>query len=180
MRGSIGSRAFPTSMFLRVFGNLDSAFRSERAIIGAGPARVKPPSRAMIEAFSERNVEMGGADDSRGGTGLVMGSREPVVIRQQAARLSDQRIACTLVLDRVLSPEETARFYRQPASGRPGPLDFFVEGRVVRFDCDREDEAKWRLAFEIFFVKSFRSSRPQGSRESGTRSRAGFRKLHLG
>ena len=121
---------------------------------------------------------MGGADDLREGTGPVVGSGSPAVIRQQTARLSDQRIACTLVLDRALSPEETARFYRQPASGRPGPLDFFVEGRVVRFDCEREDEARWRLAFEIFFVKSFRDSRPHGTRD--TRARAGFRKLHLG
>jgi hypothetical protein len=80
----------------------------------------------------------------------------------------------------MLSPEETARFYRQVYDGRPAPLDFFVEGRVVRYECDRDDEARWRLAFEIYFVKTFRDAPSHSSRESGTRAQAGFRKLHLG
>ena len=62
----------------------------------------------------------------------------------------------------------------------PGPRDFVFEGRVVRYDCMPEEEAKWRLAFEIFFVKAFRSVNRETFSDSGIRKRAGLRKLHLG
>jgi hypothetical protein len=106
-----------------------------------------------------------------------------VVVRQKTGRLSDERVACTLVLDREFTPDEISRFYRQPCHERPGPLEFFMEGRVVRYECDRQDEARWRLAFEILLVKAFRESAPArstGDRTTGIRARAGFRKLHLG
>ena|SRR5450755_3817226 len=123
---------------------------------------------------------MGGTGDSQPATGSIAGSGRPAVVRQKTARQSDRRVACSLVLDRMLSPEETARFYRQVGDGCPAPLDFVVEGRVVRYECERDDEARWRLAFEIYFVKTFRDAPSHPPRESGTRARAGFRKLHLG
>jgi hypothetical protein len=65
--------------------------------------------------------------------------------------------SCAIILARELSREEIARFYLVESSGRPAAMDFEVAGRVVAWECRREDEARWRLALEIFLVKSFRS-----------------------
>jgi hypothetical protein len=106
------------------------------------------------------------------------------VIREKASRLTHGRIACALVLNRDLSPEELTRFLAIPADDEPLPERFAFEERVVRYECDQSDEAKWRLAFEIFLAKTFAppvTPPPAPERRTGqTRSRVGLRKLHLG
>lgn len=99
-------------------------------------------------------------------------------MREKITRLTESRVSCALVLDREFSSEELTRFYRLPDTGRPTSLDFFIEGRVARYECDREDEAKWRLAFEIFLVKACRPPDPEKPRD--LRERFGFRRLHVG
>lgn len=86
----------------------------------------------------------------------------------------------TLVLDRDLETDELAKFYRVPAEGTPGPADFLIEGRVVRYECESDDAAKWRLALEVYLAKALRDLPPAPRWNSGVRERAGLRKLHLG
>jgi hypothetical protein len=51
----------------------------------------------------------------------------------------------------------------------------------VRYECEAAEEPKWRLAFEIFLVKTGRTaSTPTPRPSTGIRNRAGLRKLHLG
>jgi hypothetical protein len=122
----------------------------------------------------------GGVDSPSTVSGAAGNVSHPAVVRQKTARLTQGRVAITLVFDRDLSAEEMGRFYRQTASDRPAPLDYFIEGRLARYECEPEDEAKWRLAFEIYFVKAFREPNPEKPRDTGIRARAGLRKLHLG
>ena len=132
----------------------------------------------------------GGEDQEVTGNTVADSAPAPAVVRSKETRLTGGRVIATLVFDRPLTNDELARFYRQPANGRPVPLDFFIEGKSARYECDPAEEPKWRLAFEIYFVKAFRvdgsKSRPtnpsgtKSSRETGIRNRAGFRKLHLG
>jgi hypothetical protein len=68
------------------------------------------------------------------------------------------RVSCALIFDREFSREEIARFYFVPSDQRPAAMDFDVAGRVIAWECRREDEARWRLALEIFLVKSFRAA----------------------
>jgi hypothetical protein len=88
------------------------------------------------------------------------------------------------VFDREFTPEEMRQFYLLPTSDDPNPLAFTFEGRVVRYICPEADEPKWRLALEIYLVKTFRQTaevakpHPPGTRD--TRTRLGLRKLHLG
>jgi hypothetical protein len=37
---------------------------------------------------------------------------------------------------------------------------------VIAWECRREDESRWRLALEIFLVKSFRDEGAEKSRRS--------------
>jgi len=124
-----------------------------------------------------------GEDNSGGTPGVPAGA--PAVVRTRETRLTGGRIVASLVFDRALTPDELARFYRQPANGQPVPLDFFIEGKTARYECDPIDEPKWRLAFEIYLVKAFRVDPAKGrpsktGRDTGIRNRAGLRKLHLG
>ena len=105
------------------------------------------------------------------------------VLREKTSRLTHGRIACALVLNRDLTENELSRFLALPADEEPLPSRFAFEERVVRYECDQTDEAKWRLAFEIFLAKTFAPApvtapppRPTGQ----TRTRVGLRKLHLG
>jgi hypothetical protein len=108
--------------------------------------------------------------------------RPPEVIREKVNRLTGGRLACVLILDREPTGEEISRFFRLPADDRPVPTDFQVSGRVVTYECADADEAKWRLAAEIFLVKCHRdpaTTKPlTGARD--TRSRFGLRPLHRG
>jgi hypothetical protein len=106
------------------------------------------------------------------------------VQRQKNDRLAGGKLSCAVVFDREFTPEEMRRFYLLPSSDEPNPLAFTFEGRVVRFICPEQDEPKWRLALEIYLVKTFRQTaavaKPQASGARDTRSRLGLRKLHLG
>jgi hypothetical protein len=106
------------------------------------------------------------------------------VVRERSSRLTQGRVACALILDRDLTGEEIERFRGLHADEEPRPERFTLEERVVRYECDSADEPKWRLAFEIFLAKTFRTTPvpPAGPPRptADTRSRAGLRKLHLG
>jgi hypothetical protein len=118
-----------------------------------------------------------------GGPGLrdrVSEQKPPRVVREKTSRLSEGRVACALVLDRELGPEEMAAFYRVAASEEPRPQRFSFDERVVRYECDRVDEPRWRLAFEIFLARALREPPRQTRRDSGVRARVGLRRLYLG
>lgn len=162
---------------------MDARLFGGRRIIEARRGGVKQgsPGRDMLSLLL---LHMAGGEDTRG-VPAAAASTAPAVVRQKETRLTGGRVVCTLIFDRPLSSEELTRFYRQPANGRPIPLDFLIEGRNARFECEPAEEAKWRLAFEIYFVKAFRVESPRSgaerpSRATGIRTRAGLRKLHLG
>ncbi len=106
------------------------------------------------------------------------------MVRERVSRLTGSRLATAIVFDRDFEANERDGFYRLSASDAPVPEDFVIEGRVIRYECEAEEAAKWRLALEIYLVKAFRGSPPAPTsaprRETGARARAGFRKLHLG
>ena len=85
--------------------------------------------------------------------------RPPDVVRERADGLGAGRVSCAIIFDRELSREEISRFYLVEHAGRPAPMDFDVAGRVISWECRREDEVGWRLALEIFLVKSFRAEK---------------------
>ncbi len=87
------------------------------------------------------------------------------------------RLICALVFDREFSAEEVSRFYAVASDPPPSPADFEVEGRVIRYDCPEEDEARWRLAAEIFLVKSFRAAPRRLPLDADVRRRFGLRPL---
>jgi hypothetical protein len=107
-----------------------------------------------------------------------MGTHAPEVVREKVSRLTGGSLACVLILDREFSNEELSRFYSLKADARPTPFDFTVSGRVLSYECAESDEAKWRLAAEIFLVKSFRAAAPSRSGREDTRQRFGLRPLH--
>jgi len=115
---------------------------------------------------------------------MTTAARPLEVQRQKNDRLGGGKLSCAVVFDREFTAEEMRRFYLLPTSDEPNPLAFTFEGRVVRFICPQEDEPKWRLALEIYMVKTFRQTseatktHPSGPRD--TRSKLGLRKLHLG
>ena len=106
------------------------------------------------------------------------------VQRQKNDRLGGGNVSCAIVFDREFTGEEMRRFYLLTSEDDPKPLAFTFDGRVVRYVCPEEDEPKWRLALEIYVVKTFRQTtevpktHPAGHRD--TRTRMGMRKLHLG
>ena len=112
--------------------------------------------------------------------------RTPQAIRERTSRLTGGRLSCAVVFDRDFSPEAVERFHRLPSEGEPVPSRFSFDGRVVRYDCAEEEEALWRLALEIFLVKTFRDLPPSEPGRSARRTdgeirtRMGLRKLHLG
>lgn len=83
--------------------------------------------------------------------------RPPEVVRERVDSLPGGRVSGAVVFDRELSREEIARFYLVEAGARPYPMDFDVAGRVVSWECRRDEADRWRLELEIFLVKSFRS-----------------------
>jgi hypothetical protein len=113
-----------------------------------------------------------------------MSSARPLEVqRQKSDRLAGGKVACAIVFDREFTEEEKRRFFLIPAEEPPEPLDFSFDGRVVRFVAPEEDEPRWRLALEIFLVKTFRQTtevpKPPGGKRD-TRTKLGLRKLHMG
>ncbi len=105
----------------------------------------------------------------------------PGVVRERTSRLTGSRVSTAIVFDRDFEASERDSFYRLAGDETPLPEDFEIEGRVVRYECEAEDAEKWRLALEIYLVKTFREHPPTPPRRAtGIRNRAGFRKLHLG
>jgi len=95
--------------------------------------------------------------------------RPPEVVRERADLLAGGRTSCALILDRELSRDEIARFYLVEATARPYPMDFDMAGRVIAWECRRDEAERWRLALEIFLVKSFRGETPDRAVRSGSR-----------
>ena len=83
----------------------------------------------------------------------------PEVVRERSDRLAGGLVSCAVIFDRELTRDEIAAFYMVESSARPAPMDFELAGRVIAWECRREDETRWRLALEIFLVKSFRGDR---------------------
>jgi hypothetical protein len=82
----------------------------------------------------------------------------PEIVREKSSRLTGGRLSCTLILERELTADEIRRFYAVLSDDSPRATDFQLEGRLLRYDCTADDEAKWRLAAQIFLVKSFRAA----------------------
>ena len=100
--------------------------------------------------------------------GPMATDRPPDVVRERADLLPGGLASCALILDRELTRDEIARFYLVESTERPYPMDFELGGRVIAWECRREEAERWRLALEIFLVKSFRGeTRDGGPRRSG-------------
>lgn len=84
-------------------------------------------------------------------------SRLPEVVREKISRVGGGRFACALIFEREFQGDEVARFYALPSDSVPTPRDFALGGRVLSYECPEEEESQWRLAAEIFLVKSFRT-----------------------
>jgi hypothetical protein len=106
------------------------------------------------------------------------GHHPPEVVRERVSRLGGERLSCALIFEREFSPEEIARFYGVQAEGSPAPADFEIESRVIRYDCPEADEARWRLAAEIFLVKAFREAPPRRQTSTDVRRRMGLHSLY--
>jgi hypothetical protein len=91
-------------------------------------------------------------------------------------RLTGGRLACAVIFDREFTPEEVRRFLDLTSAGEPSLARFRLEGRVVRYECSQEEEARWRLALEILVVKSHRQS-SSSRRVPDARTRLGLRPI---
>ena len=101
-------------------------------------------------------------------------ARSPEVVRERLSHLGDGRVSGTLIFDREFSGREVSRFYAQRSDGDLNPGDFQLAGRVLQYECPEADEPRWRLAAEIYLVKSFeteagRTSRPRPAPGGATR-----------
>jgi hypothetical protein len=104
-------------------------------------------------------------------------ARPPEVVRERVSRTAGGRLTCALIFDREFQRDEVTRFYALGSDDSPAPTDFEIIGRVMRYDCSEVDEARWRLAAEIFLVKSYRDLPKRRSRETDTRMKLGLRPL---
>ena len=104
------------------------------------------------------------------------------VQRQKNDRLAGGKVACAIVFDREFTDEEKRRFFLIEAVEPPSPLEFSFDGRVMRYIAPEEDEPKWRLALEIFLVKTFRQTTEveTASRQERHPHQARDAQLHLG
>ena len=97
----------------------------------------------------------------------------PEVVRERVDSLPGGRVSGAVIFDRELTREEIARFYLVRAESRPYPMDFDAAGRVIAWECRRDEEDRWRLALEILLVKSFRGgarspAKPESRRREPT------------
>lgn len=104
--------------------------------------------------------------------------RPPEVVRERVSRLGAGRLSGALIFDRELSRDEIQRFYAQTHDTYPRPVDFDLAGRVLRYECDEADESRWRLAAEIYLVKSFREGSRRRTADTDARLKRGLRPLH--
>ena len=107
-----------------------------------------------------------------------MESHLPEVVRERVSRLGAGRLACALIFDREFARDEIQRFYALAHDATPRPVDFDLEGRVLRYECDEADESRWRLAAEIFLVKSFRAAASRRTTDTDARVKRGMRPLY--
>ena len=105
-------------------------------------------------------------------------TRPPEVVREKVSRTAEGRLSCALIFDREFQRDEVMRFYAIQSDQSPAPTDFEIAGRVLRYDCSDADEARWRLAAEIFLVKSYRDLPKRRTRETDARMKLGLRPLH--
>ncbi len=103
------------------------------------------------------------------------------VRRQKTDRLAGGKVACAIVFDREFTELEKRRFYLIETAQPPSPLEFSFDGRVVRYLALEDDEPRWRLALEIFLVKTFRQTAEVPKPPTrDTRTKMRMRKLHMG
>jgi hypothetical protein len=102
------------------------------------------------------------------------GPHPPEVVRERVSRVAGNRLSCALIFEREFTPEEVARFRTLPGGTTPLPREFELEGRVLRYECLDADEAQWRLAAQIYLVKSFRAAPPRRSTATDLRRRMGL------
>ena len=107
---------------------------------------------------------------------MVETSRPPQALRERVDRLAGGRLACAVIFDREFSAEELRRFLALTSAGDPAPGRFRLEGRVVRYECPEEEEARWRLALEILVVKSHGAA-ARSRRTGDARTRLGLRPI---
>ncbi|HEY1253005.1 MAG TPA: hypothetical protein VGH97_17620 [Thermoanaerobaculia bacterium] len=104
--------------------------------------------------------------------------RPPEVVRERVSRLGAGRLGCALIFDREFEREEIQRFYALPQDSTPRPVDYELEGRVLRYECDEADESRWRLAAEILLVKTFRDTSRRRTTETDARVKRGMRPMY--
>lgn len=102
-------------------------------------------------------------------------SRPPEAVRERVDRLSGGRLACAVIFDREFSAEEVRRFLALTSAGEAAVAHFRLDGRVVRYECRADEEARWRLALEILVVKAHRES--VARRLPDARTRLGLRPI---
>ena len=102
------------------------------------------------------------------------GQRLPEVVRERVSRVAGNRVSCALIFEREFTRDEIARFRALSADAPPRPEDFQLEGRMLRYECLDADEAQWRLAAQIYLVKSFRGAPPRRQTTSDVRRRFGL------
>jgi hypothetical protein len=103
-------------------------------------------------------------------------SRPPEAVRERVDRLGGGRLACAVIFDREFTAEELRRFLALTSAGELASAHFRLDGRVVRWECSEEEEARWRLALEILVVKAHRASGPS-RRAPDARTRLGLRPI---
>lgn len=112
---------------------------------------------------------------TRGDVRLSMdGPHPPEVVRERVSRVAGNRLSCALIFEREFTREEVARFRALSGCSTPLPKEFELEGRVLRYECLDADEAEWRLAAQIYLVKSFRAAPPRRQTTSDIRRRMGL------
>jgi hypothetical protein len=107
---------------------------------------------------------------------MAEASRPPEAVRERADRLSGGRLACAVIFDREFTPEEVRRFLALTSAGEPALAHFWLDGRVIRYECPVDEESRWRLALEILVVKSHRQS-SLSRRSPDARTRLGLRPI---
>lgn len=105
------------------------------------------------------------------------GPGPPEVVRERVSRVAGNRLSCALIFEREFTGDEIARFRALSGGTTPLPKEFELAGRVLRYECLDADEAQWRLAAQIYLVKSFRAAPIRRQTSSDIRRRMGLTPL---